>query len=161
MAASNATLNPEPSNPEERKGDHRRSKTYAEVVEQNVGNTGNTGNTPESAPSQYAGAGKDAASQMPVKETHRKPSSLYLNGTQEKPNGAATPFLERFGDKNGERLTSVNDIEFEESLKTAKKQQIRKRRGDELVSGRQAGRGWDRSRYALPSPLLAHSCCSS
>jgi hypothetical protein len=82
----------------------------------------------EISPREYTGQGEDDAPRSPKKKTHKKSGSMRLNGYS-KPKGpdASDLIVEDFQDKNGARLTTL------------------KRADTELVSGRRAGAGWERS----------------
>ena len=106
-------------------------------------------------PTQYIGIGKDDAPRSPTPKSHRKPKSngsARMNGykKEEEQNGLVE---ENYRDKDGERLTSIKPatdhetdlMQDEEELPVVKKND-----NQALVSGRQAGAGWERSGYATP-----------
>lgn len=83
----------------------------------------------QSPPEEYTGKGEDDALRSPRKKIHKKNGSLKANGhstPKEKENSDLA--VEDFQDKDGRHLTSL-------------------RRSDtELVSGRRAGAGWEKSK---------------
>lgn len=82
----------------------------------------------EIPPREYTGQGEDDAPRSPKKKAHKKSGSMRLNGhSKPKEPDASNLITEDFQDKNGARLTTL------------------KRADTELVSGRKAGAGWERS----------------
>ena len=137
---THAPLNPEPSQPEEREAHHLPPKTYVDAAEENL----DIGLRKEqNAPSEYVGQGEDDAPRSPAKKVHKKSSSLRMNGTsKEKENSRVV--VERYQDKYGEHLTSVRLPYNEEKRKHISRHG---RQPSELLSGRKAGTGWERSQY--------------
>lgn len=151
--ATHAPLNPEPSQPEEREANHLPRKTYLDAAEENLDKDPKTEQT---APTQYIGQGEDDAPRSPAKKVHKKSSSLRMNGkSKEKEKESSKVIVERFQDKDGEHLTSIKlPYDYEKRKPTSH----HGRQHSELVSGRKAGRGWERSQYgnSPPSPRLPH-----
>ncbi len=150
--ATYAPLNPEPSLPEEREANHLPQKSYLDAAEENLHTDPKTEQT---APTQYIGQGEDDAPRSPAKKVHKKSSSLRMNGKSKEKEGSRV-IIERFQDKDGEHLTSVKLPYDHEKRKHISHHG---RQPSELVSGRKAGKGWERSQYAHsppsspPSPL--------
>ncbi|MCJ1422946.1 diacylglycerol O-acyltransferase 1 [Sticta canariensis] len=123
---ASATLNAESSLSREREKNQLPSESYANAVEQNP----NLGSSNEQIPpAQYTGQGEDDTPRSPRKKTHKKSGSLRMNGHQPpKRKETSIVVVEDFQDKDGEHLTGL-------------------KRNDtiELVSGRKAGAGWEKS----------------
>lgn len=119
-----ATLNAEPSLPQERDNQGLPQKLYADAVH----------HTPQTAPEQYIGQGEDNLPRTPKKKSHKKGLSRLIgdhNADILEPlarKETSSLVIEEYQDKDGEHLTTL-------------------RRNDtiELVSGRKAGAGWERS----------------
>lgn len=174
-------LNPEPSQPADRKENHLPPKSYAAATEENLdvqvqkenvngvvktvtstsiqSNGQGSDDAPRrfgrTTPTQYVGSGKDDAPRSPTPKSHRKPKS---NGTP-RTNGYRKEELqsdlveERYKDKDGESLTSIKPAtDYETALMLTEKELpvVKKTDNQALVSGRQAGAGWERSGYATP-----------
>lgn len=124
---ASAPLNSEPSLPAEREKNELPPKSYADAAEQDLSQLVKHTPTP---PEQYIGQGEDDAPRSPRKKTHKKSGSIRVNGHQpSQRKDTSTLEVEDFEDKDGEHLTTL-------------------KRNDtiELVSGRQAGAGWERSK---------------
>ena len=82
----------------------------------------------ENLATQYSGKGEDDTPRSPRRKVHKKSGSVQLNGhSKPKEHEASDLVVEDLKDRNGEHLTSL-------------------RRADtELVSGRRAGAGWEKS----------------
>lgn len=82
----------------------------------------------ENASTQFSGTGEDDTPRSPKKKVHKKSGSVQLNGhSKPKVQDASDLVEEDLKDRNGGHLTSL-------------------RRADtELVSGRRAGAGWEKS----------------
>lgn len=130
-------LNPEPSLPEERKENNLPPKTYAEATEENLDQHRILGNG-ETPLAQYSfsGQGKDDTPRSPRKNIHKKSGSVRQNGQvnfdikekETKDQQNSNLVVEDFQDRDGQHLTSLRRAETE------------------LVSGRKAGAGWERSK---------------
>lgn len=132
---ASAILNAEPSLLRDRDKNQLLPESYANAVEQNL----NLGSSNEQIPpAQYTGQGEDDAPRSPRKKTHKKGGSLRMNGYQP-PRRKETSIVvvEDFQDKDGEHLTGL-------------------KRNDtiELVSGRKAGAGWEKSQCEPPSGCI-------
>lgn len=146
MASS--LLNPEPSQPDERAAQHLPPKTYVDAAAENPNSEAEK---ETDTPSQYIGQGEDEAPKSPVRKPYKRNGSMRVNGLQEK-SSAQSLLIEKFQDKDGERLTSVKPLDFDESHEQNQKEMAAKHTvGAELVSGRRAGAGWERSGYVYPS----------
>ncbi len=135
--ATYAPLNPEPPKPEERKANHLAPKLYLDAAEENLDTEPKSD---QSAPTQYVGQGEDDAPRSPAKKVHKKSSSLRMNGKKEKESSKV--IVERFQDHDGEHLTSVRlpyDHEKQKHISHHGRQP------SELLSGRKAGKGWEKS----------------
>lgn len=94
----------------------------------------------------------------PSKPAHlKKQVAEGLNGQQQK------LVYEKFESPDGKQLTSVKpDDSYEEGLrqdeKEYKEEEKKQDSKNELVSGRRAGAGWERSAYVSPSRI---TCCQS
>ncbi|MCJ1397111.1 diacylglycerol O-acyltransferase 1 [Xylographa trunciseda] len=135
------SLNAEPSQPEVREEQHLPPKTYVEAAVENVNGGSEKENT---APSQYIGQGEDDAPRSPLRKPHKRNGSLRVNGLRSK-TSAQSLLVEKFQDKDGEHLTSINPLDSEDSGQQTQKSPSRRTGGGELVSGRRAGAGWERS----------------
>lgn len=115
------SLNAEPSLPHERENQDLPQKSYADAVDQSS----------QTAPEQYIGQGEDNLPRTPKKKSHKKGLSRLIGDNNLEPiarKELSSLVIEEFQDKDGEHLTTL-------------------RRNDtiELVSGRKAGAGWERS----------------
>lgn len=118
------TLNAEPSLPQERQNQDLPQKSYAEAVDY----------PHQTTPEQYFGQGEDNLPRTPKKKSHKRGSSRLIadhSGDTLEPlarKETSSLVIEEYQDKDGEHLTTL-------------------RRNDtiELVSGRKAGAGWERS----------------
>jgi 2-acylglycerol O-acyltransferase 2 len=134
-------LNPEPSQPEERKQQGLAPKTYVEATEQFPGSES------EQETGQYIGQGEDETVRSPARKTQKRNGSIKINGIQYKRSDTHL-LVEDFQDKSGEKLTSTKPYDFAKALELAeseKKPTPRHKKEDSLVSGRKAGAGWERS----------------
>ncbi|KAI9704384.1 MAG: diacylglycerol O-acyltransferase 1 [Candelina mexicana] len=126
-----------------------------------------------STPGLYTGEGKDDAPRSPVRKPHKKNGSPKVNGVEHETDESRL-VDEKQEDADGEHLTSVKPTAgFEVALRQGKKESLtsQKTEREELVSGRKAGAGWQRSgiRFApLNVPLqrrlqtllvLGHTLC--
>jgi len=112
---------------------------------------------PESEPQELTGQGSAESPRSP-RRVHKRHSSKAMNGERkddkdEKEQGAKSVdegtqnklVYEKFGNGDGESLTSVKPADgYEEGLRQDKVEDSRRRK-TELASGRTAGSGWDRS----------------
>ena len=137
------TLNSEPSLAAGCEQQHVTPTSYLAAAEQTL--------TPQSKqeqplPELYAGQGKDAALRSPRKNMHKKSGSLRVNGFSNHTKGTAV-VIERYEDKDGEHLVSIkNAWDGERSMR---------RRNSELVSGRRAGAGWEKSGYEVSNNTIS------
>lgn len=135
---ASATLSAEPSLPMELEKNQLPPKSYANVAEENLSRGSRKEQIP---PAQYTGQGEDDAPRSPRKKTHKKSGSLRMNGHQPpKRKETSVVVIEDFQDKDGEHLTGL-------------------KRNDtiELVSGRKAGAGWEKSQYEPPPRCVQFS----
>ncbi|KAI9800615.1 MAG: diacylglycerol O-acyltransferase 1 [Piccolia ochrophora] len=124
--ASTATgpLNPEPSQPTERKKRQLPPKSYASAAYEDRNGEGDAD-------------GKDASI-----KTEDRGDAVVTNGIKD-----GVEYAEQHN-VNGQQLTSTKaPADYDESLRQGEKENPnrKQRRSDSLVSGRQAGQGWDRS----------------
>ncbi|MCJ1431771.1 diacylglycerol O-acyltransferase 1 [Xylographa pallens] len=149
MASS--PLNAEPSQPQEREEQHLPPKTYVDAAVENLtGDSEKDNNTP----SQYIGQGEDDAPRSPLRKPHKRNGSLRVNGLRNK-TSAQSLLVEKFRDRDGEHLTSINPLDSEDSGQQTQKSPSRRTGGGELVSGRRAGAGWEKS--GCVSSLPSHT----
>ena len=179
--STNEDLNPEPSQPAQRKEHRLPPKTYAAATEENLDVqikkenikgevrtvTSSTATQPNgqgkddasqssgrTTPTQYVGRGENEAPRSPTPKSHRRPKSngsLRANGhkTEEEP---AKSIEERYKDKDGEMLTSIKPATDYETAVVPDETRLPGGKKDDnqaLVSGRQAGAGWEMSGYAI------------
>jgi hypothetical protein len=105
-------------------------------------------------PGEYEGAGLYDAPKSPMRFGHRKTSSrgsLRSNASSKKK--SENDLFEKYDDGEGAKLTSVKaSQDYEHNLacseKGGKPNGVQTKGEMELVSGRQAAAGWDRSGYA-------------
>lgn len=141
-----APLNPEPSRPEDREEHHLPPKTYKDAAQENLGSGTDKEN---SNPSHYVGQGEDTTIRSPSrKPSHMKNGSIRINGLKYKKSDTHL-LVEDFEGKDGHRLTSTEPYDFEKALELDESEKpVRRRKEDkELVSGRKAGAGWERSGF--------------
>lgn len=141
-------LNPEPSRPKERRKQGMEPKSYATATEELDPANG------VAKAQEYTGVGEDAAPRSPAPKSHKRKGSEkgVANGKENgKEKGKATGaqgqvVTEKVSAQNGDHLTSIKPPpEYEEELRQDKKELKREPSRHELVSGRQAGQGWDSS----------------
>lgn len=143
-----APLNSEPSQPAERKENRLPPKSYADAVEQNLDDDDQA---EDRVPMQYIGNGIDDAPRSPMRKAHKRNGSLRVNGVKKEKEDKNT-LVEKFQDRDGERLTTVGFSKaYEEALRQDEKEKpiIKQSEGHALVSGRKAGAGWERSGYMI------------
>ncbi len=100
-----------------------------------------------STPALYTGVGKDDAPRSPVRKPHKKNGSPKVNGVKHETEARSLVY-EKHQDADGEHLTSVEpSAGFEVASRRNGNGNSRSERTEreELVSGRQAGAGWQRS----------------
>lgn len=140
-----APLNPEPSRPDEREEHHLPPKTYKDAAEENMSSeTDKENNRP-----QYIGQGEDTTIRRPSrKPSHKKDGSIRINGLKYKKSDTHL-LVEDFEDKDGQKLTSTKPYDFAQALELDETEKPVRRRKEEkeLVSGRKAGAGWERSGF--------------
>lgn len=117
------SLSEESSLLQERENQDLLQKSDADAAEQ----------SPQRPPEQYIGQGEDNLPRTPKKKSHKKGLSRLIGDHTLEPlarKETSSLVIEEFQDKDGEHLTTL-------------------RRNDtiELVSGRKAGAGWERSKY--------------
>ncbi|MCJ1281978.1 diacylglycerol O-acyltransferase 1 [Xylographa opegraphella] len=139
MASS--PLNAESSQPQEREAQHLPPKTYVDAAMENLNGDSEKEN---SAPSQYIGQGEDDAPRSPARKPHKRNGSLRVNGLRNKTSSQSL-LVEKFQDRDGEHLTSINPLDSEDGGQQIHKSPSRRTEGGELVSGRRAGAGWEKS----------------
>lgn len=174
-------LNPEPSQPADRKENHLPPKSYAAATEENLdvqiqkatvngevrtvtytsiqpngqGSDDASRSSGRTTPTQYVGSGKDDAPRSPTPKLHRKPKgngTARTNGYR-KEEQQSDLVEEKYKDKDGESLTSIRPAtDYETALMQTEKELpvVKKADNQALVSGRQAGAGWERSGYDAP-----------
>lgn len=161
MAEPQATLNPEPADPQERAEHNLPPKSYADVAQEAPEN-GSTQNGHDYEKTNGSNIQENGAAERIGAVTVDTPGKL----PQER------IVFERYSNGNGSVLTSVKpDPNYEENLKhdrevaprkTAESSRSRPRRQDtpksQLKSGRKAGAGWQQSAYVKnatsSTPLL-------
>lgn len=189
------SLNPEPSQPEERAEHNLEPKSYAAAAEEALQNEPAPESEPQSHESQtdgavadakealqkktdehqtdkqtngtkiirivpaeeYEGEGLDNSPKSPLRNSHRRKSSVKSNGSPVAKHGEQLQheLFAKHKDGHGDTLASVKPAAEYES-ETRKDRKTKQRRNSELKSGRQAGEGWHKSRYA-DSDLPAQS----
>jgi len=115
-------------------------------------------------PEQYTGSGMDDSPRTPTRYGHKRMSSMKKNGAKERENSENENNIvyEKFQAADGEHLVSVKPAEgYEEALeqdgRERKQVQRQNESKGELVSGRQAGAGWEQSRCGgLSSSRFLH-----
>lgn len=162
------SLNLEPSQLEEREAQHLAPKSYTEAAEeeaslhshtnglngvkeinaQSVLMNGSIGPSTPQEPDkeQYEGSGQDNTPRSPIRKGHKRNSSLRSNGSKKakKDERSNSQMYEQYKDGDGELLTSMKPSDnYEKELRQDKKEVKKK---DQLVPGRMAGAGWQRSR---------------
>ncbi|KAI9880653.1 MAG: diacylglycerol O-acyltransferase 1 [Pleopsidium flavum] len=144
VPVASAPLNPGTSQPRDRNEYYLPPTTYIEPTEKLVDGDIKKEND---APMQYIGSGEDDAPRSPYRKAHSRNGSLRINGAK-KEKVDQNLILENFRDRDGEHLISLMpDIGYKDSLRQVAKEMPKARKGDghELVSGRRAGAGWERS----------------
>ena len=127
--------------PEKRRQSDLPPKQYAEVVINGLhhGDSLESLNSAESG--DYTGSG-EAIPSSPKKWNLKRPSSkdLKIKAEEQKK-------IEHLRYRNGSDLTSTSpDVDYQESLELDEmERKPQSTKGSELVSGRQAGAGWERS----------------
>ena len=162
------SLNPEPSQPEEREAQHPAPKSHAEAGEERASLHSHTngldgvkdintesvlmnGSIRPSIPQepdkeQYEGSGQDNTPRSPIRKAHKRNLSSKSNGSKKakKDERSNSQMYEQYKDGDGELLTSMKPSDnYEKELRQDKKEAKKK---DQLVPGRMAGAGWQRSR---------------
>lgn len=162
MSTISAPLNPEPSRPEERMENNLAPKSYATAVEEGPTDFNGAAPVPElkgTAPEpSYAEVAAPDDSSTATAKTHspaesdsssRTSRASTTTDSQIKFSDDAKLVYERFQTPDGELLTSVKPADnYEENLKHSQKLRGSHKQdvsGTELVSGRRAGAGWERS----------------
>lgn len=160
--ATAIALNPEPSRPEEREEQHLPPKSYSDAAQEPPpasypSKTNGMRPLDPPTPPEYSGAGMGDAPQSPGrghKRVSSKPSDSKLNGNgnvqKERMSENGSIVREKYVSANGsgDLLTSIKPSDdFEEELRQDETE--RKKRRGELVTGRRAGAGWERSKYGV------------
>ncbi|KAI9818169.1 MAG: diacylglycerol O-acyltransferase 1 [Pycnora praestabilis] len=170
MAQSGNLLDPEALRAEGREGIHLPLKSYVDALGDKFDQEAQQGSV---APSFYTGSGVDDAPRSPLRKPHKRNGSLMANGSKRDRDGSKIVFR-KYQDDDGENLTSVKPLnDYDQTPKQDQKakpspEQVRK---GELVSGRRAGAGWERSgihwapmnvplqRRLQTLVILGHSLC--
>ena len=141
--ALSAPLNAEPSLPDERKENQLPPKTYSDAAHEGLSSHGSFDSD---TASHYVGEGENDAPRSPARRSSKKNGSLRVNGMSKK-SSSQSLLVERYRDRSGERLTSVQSDDFDEGLRQDEKEKSppKQSSSSELVSGRRAGAGWERS----------------
>lgn len=147
MSPATALLNAEPSQPEKRAELDLAPKTYVDAVEENI-----NGTHEPSDHSPKATVGEHEDGKPHIWKSEEMSGVAERNGIRKEIDKDKLLY-EKFEDNNGDALTSVKPADgYEESLAHGKKSAPKAKRNpeasQELVSGRRAGAGWGRSRYA-------------
>ena len=161
------SLNPEPSQPEEREVQHFVPKSYAEAAEEGASPHSHTNGLDgvkeinaqsvlmnssirpsilqEPDKEQYEGSGQDNTPRSPIRKGRKRGSSSRSNGFEKakKDERSNSQMYEQYKDGDGELLTSMKPSDNYEEPRQDKKEVKKK---DQLVPGRMAGAGWQRSR---------------
>lgn len=114
-------------------------------------------------PGEYTGAGLDQAPRSPIRFSHKRAGSRGSNKANGRPKTSSSSsssivsqtdlnlVFEKYSDGEGEKFTSVRPpAEYEMNLKQDEKEErpdVKSKGELELVSGRQAAAGWERSGY--------------
>lgn len=108
-------------------------------------------------PEQYTGSGMDASPRSPIRHGGKRLPSSKPNGAKRQESSESKDNLvyERFQAADGEHLVSVKPVEdHDEALRQVERERRQadrqKEKKGELVSGRHAGAGWERSRCVRP-----------
>lgn len=98
-------------------------------------------------PPQLSGTGEDATPRSPQKKTHKKSGSVQLNGaTNSKVQNATDLVEDQLNGRSQHRVQDSSDLVEEEFVDRNGDHLTSLRRADtELVSGRRAGAGWEKS----------------
>ncbi|KAI9890046.1 MAG: diacylglycerol O-acyltransferase 1 [Vezdaea aestivalis] len=159
IATESASLNPEPSDPQERKERSLPPKTYSDAVEEEPQEK----LVPEHIEKEESSKrqdtsknGKKTTSQKKKSKGNKKNTSGQVAGPKAAETDATKLVQENYSDTNGKSLTSVKPSEgYEQSLRSRKGEQKppkTEQSSESLVSGRKAGAGWERSRFRF-APL--------
>ena len=138
-------LNPEPSQPAERRENHLPPKSYADAAEEAIDNYMKNAHD---IPMAYEGNGEDDAPRSPVrKPRHTKSGSLHTNGVRKDRSDRKVVEEDLESSGRGSLTTVKLSQEYRESLRQAKKEKPAAEGSgvSALVSGRTAGAGWERS----------------
>ena len=135
--ATTENLNPEPSLPKERKQKHLPPKSYVDATEENLDRLPHQH---ASVPELYAGQGENEGHRSPRRNLQKK--SSRVNGLSKEKHESHV-IIERYQDKDGERLVSIK-TEWDDQ----RGKRMPLRRNSELVSGRKAGARWEKSQCA-------------
>jgi 2-acylglycerol O-acyltransferase 2 len=159
-------LNAEPSVPEEREAQQLPPKSYADAAEEaaqpethteaetherdnrkveNIQTNGRV-RTPTDEEGVFEGSGQDSSPKSPTRGGHKRKSSRQSSGSLGRKQGEQlrTEVYEKHRNGDGKLLTSVKPPGGIE--KYTPESNVPKRRDSTLMSGRQAGAGWQRSR---------------
>ena len=172
------SLNPEPSAPEERAVQDLPPKSYANAAEEALepeSHANNTDGTLEHAGKRLRGkidevkangikippaedrdslegVGMDSSPKSPTVKGHRRVASRGSHGSIGRKYGEQMQkdLYEKHQNGNGDALTTVKPPQ---ELEKVGRTDAFRRRNSELKSGRQAGAGWARSKYAESTPI--------
>ena len=162
---ANGMLNLEPSQSKAYEENHSAAKTYADSVRQDsflpprtngdIIEKSSNGHARKEVniPEQYVGQGEDNAPRSPVRKPHKRNGSIRAIGAKKEKDDHSL-VVERFQDTEGEKLTSITTTSiYEEGVRLGEKEKkpsMKHNERHELVSGRRAGAGWQRSGYDIP-----------
>jgi 2-acylglycerol O-acyltransferase 2 len=167
----------EPSQPEEREARNLPPKSYADATEEALKHShdGASDGTKASKTNhadhiqrngrirvplgegdkeqvELEGAGQDNSTKSPTRGHRRKTSSVKSNGSIGRKHGENLSNGTKQSLTSGIKLESGEDDE-NEAVARKKQAAPKKRRESELKSGRQAGAGWQKSKYVAPREL--------
>jgi hypothetical protein len=167
----------EPSQPEEREARDLPPKSYADAAEETLkhshdgapdgtkhnkanhvdiiqtrGGTRISSGENDKEQIELEGAGLDNSPKSPTRGHRRKVSSVKLNGSIGRKHGENLSNGMKQALTSGIKLESGEDDE-NEAVARKKQEAPKKRRESELKSGRQAGAGWQKSKYVDPGDL--------
>jgi 2-acylglycerol O-acyltransferase 2 len=150
----------EPSQPEEREARDLPPKSYAtkhnkanhvDIIQTRGGTRISSGEN-DKEQIELEGAGLDNSPKSPTRGHRRKVSSVKLNGSIGRKHGENLSNGMKQALTSGIKLESGEDDE-NEAVARKKQEAPKKRRESELKSGRQAGAGWQKSKYVDPGDL--------
>lgn len=125
-------------------------KSYADAAVENLDGTSSR-NGLDAHGEQYIGEGMAESPRSPTRRPHKRVSSRSMNGIAKEVNDGPQSKLvhEKYESKDGDKLTSVKPPDgYEDELRQDKQEAPPKHKkvpSENLVSGRQAGAGWQNS----------------